>query len=130
MKSWTIKALIIIALFIPLTGCPSSTSFVPGVWVFSLLPDGDLAMTRAIDLLADGTSMTPAAFPPTTGTAFTQPATWAQMGSNFTLTQVLAAGAQVYVYTGTIYSDTVMAGTFEQTVGGNFNGRWTALRQP
>jgi len=130
MKTRTIKALIVVALLIPLSGCPNATTFALGVWVFSLLPDGGLAEARTTELLADGQTMDPAVLPAHTNITFVQPTTWSQMGSTFTLTQVLGGGSAIYVYAGTIYSDTLMAGTFQQTVGGNFSGRWTALRQP
>jgi len=129
MKTRIFRVLLIAVLLVPLSGCPTGSTFTLGVWIVTLLPVNDVAQSRSIEFLADGMTMNPNPLPPHSNITFAPTVTWSQMGSAIVLTQILAGGS-TYVFTGTVHSNTIMSGTFEQTVGGNFSGIWSAQYLP
>jgi hypothetical protein len=135
-KSRICRALLVVALLVPLSGCPTSGSFTLGLWLFSIMPDSTPDHLRALVFLADGQTMHPSSPPPQTSNGFARVVTWSQRRSTITLTQDISfnpsdgSGPFVIIYSGTVDSDTLMSGTYQMTVGGNATGTWSAQLLP
>ena len=126
MKTRIVPALLMAALLIPLSSCPRTPQVSLGVWLFNVEPGG----VSGIELGPDGITQEPSPYP-TLATAgpFIDTASWAQVGSTFTLTQMKNADSDVFVYTGTVDSSTsIINGTWMQTVGGTLSGLWSGMK--
>lgn len=126
MKVRCLRILLIVFLFLPLSGCPVP-SVALGIW--SIRSDG--GSPSALTLLQGGQTEIPAPLPPGIIFAFGGQATWQQIRSTFTLTQDFTGPTTQFVYTGTVNSSSSISGTWEKTVGTPpESGTWTAELLP
>jgi len=114
---------------VSMAGCPPISGIASanlGHWSFEL---SGIASPLSIVLLDGGTTADVAGGPPPGSLSFAGMRTWLQTDEVFTMTQVLGGG-DTYVYTGTVFANTYMEGSFAQTVGGSTSGIWNATFVP
>jgi len=122
-----VSAILIVALLLPLSGCPLGPSFALGVWLFSIepvtgyvgaafLPNGEMdefdAMNRPTG--ADGN--------------FSGVLTWQQVGNNLTVSQDNNGAGRIYA--GTLENTTYMTGTWTNINDASDTGSFTASKAP
>jgi len=115
-----LRVLLIVFLFLPLSGCPVS-SVTLGIWKIRL----DGGSPSALTLLPGGQTEPPDPLPPDIIAAVGGQVTWEQRRSTFTLTQDFTNPDAQYVYTGTVHSSSSISGTWKSTVGPPQSGTWT-----
>jgi hypothetical protein len=122
MRSNIGRALLLVALVVPLSGCP-----VPGVslgnWLFTFASGGLVGL----DIRDAGQAQAPDPLPPEATSGFGGTLSWVQNGQTFTLMQV--QGAVSAEYTGTVDSrNRIIDGTWTQTFNGSpsASGTWFA----
>lgn len=123
MKSRIAKALLLAAIAMPLSGCPTA-SIDLGLWYFWIKIDGELGVFYSIVLLPDGETE-PAGPPYENSDPLEGAVTWSQFGSRLTITQEVDSST-TYRLRGDIESTTkVSDGTLSQ-IGGGATGQWFA----
>ena len=126
MKVRCLRILLIVFLFLPLSGCPVP-SVTLGIWLIALNGGSPSALT----LLQGGQTEIPDPIPPGIISGFGGQSTWEQRRSTFTLTQDFTGPTTQYTYTGTVNSSSSISGTWEKTVGAPpESGTWTAELLP
>jgi len=107
-----------VGVLLSFSGCPAPgmTPSIEGVWVFVLS-----GRPLPLALLEGGLTQKPQSVRSFEGTL-----AWVQAESSFAMVQV--DGDRIRTYTGTVFNDTRMEGTFVQTAGGNVGGKWAAAR--
>jgi len=122
MKIRLVQITCIIAIMIPMAGCPASGSGIMlGVWAFSL--NADTTDTFA-ELLPNGVVNIN---PPVSGGTFVGKMFWGQNGTRIVITRVTDFG--VIAYEGTIASSTsIINGTSNSSP--TTAGTWIAMKVP
>jgi len=116
------RALLLVALVVPLSGCPVQRVSL-GIWLFTF---SNGALT-GLDIRNDGQAQAPDPLPPEATSGFGGTLAWVQDGQTFTLTQTQGIVSAEYV--GTVDSRTsIVNGTWVQTVNGTTSagGTWFA----
>jgi len=118
MKTRIAKALLLVLLLLPLSGCPAP-ALTFGLWLFHFPPEDVIGLI----LLNGGQGQIPNSPPPEANGDFSGTFTWAQDGGTFTMINDM--GSSQISYTGNVNSSTNMNGTFV-VVGTQNSGTWTA----
>ena len=112
-----------------MAGCPPISAIAlvnPGHWSFER---SGIGSPISIVLIDGGTTAGVPGGPPAGSLSFAGTLTWMQVDDVFTMTQVLSGG-DTLVFTGMVFAETYMEGSFLQTVGGSASGIWTATFVP
>ena len=131
MKSRIYRMLLVVALLVPLSGCPTSSpdAVALGLWVVTIVRSDPHVFLISLIIEAGGQTQEDPPSPPLGVTStLTGDVTWVQNGSTISLMQVDTALS--FVYTGAVHSSTSMSGTWTQTSGGVASGTWSALWLP
>jgi len=123
MKLRIAKTLLLIAIVLPLSSCPTA-SIDLGLWYFWIKLDGELGVFYSIILLPGGE--TEPAGPPYENTdPLEGTVTWSQFGSRLTITQEVDSST-TYRLRGDIEETNKVSGDTLSQIGGGATGQWFA----
>jgi len=125
MKTRFIQGLVMVALVVPFSSCPGTPQVALGVWLVTL----DSGSIVGIDLGAGGMAEALDTLPPGATGFFAGTLSWSQVGSTFTMEQVLSP-QNIIAYTGTVNTRrSIIDGTSMQiAAGGASSTTWTAMK--
>ncbi len=129
MRSRILKFVLMVAIALPLSGCPGTMTIALGVWIFSVVTTPNpIPSNIELAILQHGISVNPPSAYPGSYGKFGGVVTWQQNGSSI---HILNDGVSSdAVYDGTVESSTSMSGTWAQVGMPSVSGTWSAEWDP